>query len=229
MKRGGEITFAQGGRKAYLFHHHAMNPDIDLYLAEGCGRCPLGGTPACKVHPWQAGLVQLRRIALACGLTEVRKWGVPCYTYAGQNVALIGAFKDYFALSFPQGALLQDPEGLLVKPGPHSQAGRLFRFTETGQPGQMEAVLKAYLFEAMEAAKAGLKVVNAPRPEPIPEELAAFFDEDPAFQAAFEALTPGRQRGYILHFSQPKQAQTRIARIEKQMARIFDGQGMHDR
>lgn len=206
-----------------------MNPQVDAYLAEGCGRCPLGGTPECKVHSWSKELELLRAMVLDCGLAEEVKWGVPCYTFQGGNVVIVSAFKHYCSLSFFKGSLLQDADGLLASPGENSQAARLFKFTDVQQIMELESQIKAYIFEAVEVEKAGLKVPFKKRPEPIPEELELKFEEDPALKAAFEALTPGRQRGYILHFSQPKQSKTKVARIEKCVAKIFEGKGFQER
>lgn len=206
-----------------------MNPDVDHYLSEGCGRCPLAATPECKVHNWQDELRLLRRIVLDCGLTEERKWGVPCYTFQGGNVSIVSAFKDYCSLSFFKGSLLQDSHQLLEKPGENTQAGRIMRFTQVQQILENEAVIKAYIFEAIEVEKAGLKAEYKRNPEPIPKELSQKMDQDPRFKAAFEVLTPGRQRGYILFFAQPKQSQTREGRIEKCKPKIFEGKGLNDR
>ncbi|MCB9150168.1 MAG: YdeI/OmpD-associated family protein [Caldilineaceae bacterium] len=207
-----------------------MNPAIDLYLAEGCGRCPLWQTPQCKVHDWQAELKALRPILLSSGLTEELKWKMPCYTFENNNVVLMSAFKEYCALSFFKGALLKDPQGILEKPGENTQAARLIRFTNVQQIVDLAPVIGAYIAEAIAVEKAGLTVEFKPIDElAIPAELQAKFDEDPAFQMAFEALTPGRQRGYILHFVGAKQSSTRTSRIAKYMQKIFDGQGMYDR
>ena len=206
-----------------------INPGVDSYLAVGCGRCPLGGTAECKVHTWPAELQQLRMILLECGLTEEVKWSVPCYTWENNNVAIMSAFKEYASISFFKGSLLKDPHGILEKPGENSQAARLFKFTDVEKIIELEPVIKDYIHEAIEIEKAGLKVEFKKNPEPLPEELEKKFEEDPAFQAAFEALTPGRQRGYILYFSQPKQSKTRESRIEKYVEKIFEGKGFHDR
>lgn len=205
------------------------NPKVDNYLIEGCGRCPLVATPDCKVNDWRKELVELRRIILESGLTEELKWSQPCYTWEGSNVLIMAAFKDFASVSFFKGALLKDPDGVLISPGPSSQAVRQFKFTSVEQIEEMEAVIKAYLQEAIEVEKAGLKVEFKQNPEPVPDELQQIFDEDPAFEAAFLALTPGRQRGYILHFSGAKQSATRVSRIEKSMPKIFEGKGMQDR
>ncbi|SDK98337.1 Uncharacterized conserved protein YdeI, YjbR/CyaY-like superfamily, DUF1801 family [Catalinimonas alkaloidigena] len=207
-----------------------MNPKVDHYLAEGCGRCPLGGTPDCKIHAWSAALAQLRALLLDCGLTETLKWGVPCYTFQSRNLVMIHAFKDYFALNFFQGALLHDPEGLLVQQTENVQAGRQIRFTHAREVTAREATLRAYVYEAIEVERAGLKVVMKKTSEfAVPAEFQQQLDQDPALQAAFERLTPGRQRGYLLHFAQPKQAKTRAARVEKYRSHILRGKGLHDR
>ncbi|WP_286757188.1 YdeI/OmpD-associated family protein [Roseivirga sp. UBA838] len=207
-----------------------MTTNVDQYLAEGCGRCSLGGTPDCKVHQWSQELQKLRSIALECGLTEESKWGVPCYTYHGANVAMISAFKDYCSLSFFKGALLKDKYQILEKPGPNSQAARLFKFTNLEQILQAEDSIRLYLFEAIEVEKKGLKVdMQAKDQLDYPDELQAKFKDMPELKTAFEALTPGRQRGYIIHFSQPKQSKTRLARIEKLIPKIMDGKGFFDR
>lgn len=206
-----------------------MNPQIDHYLRDGCGRCPLGGTPDCKVHNWPQELKKLRTIVLDCGLTEELKWGVPCYTFQNNNILIVSALKDYCTLSFFKGALLSDTKGILQKPGENTQAARLIKFTSPSAITAMEDILKAYIFEAIEVEKAGLEVVFKKNTEPFPKELENKLAEDPAFKAAFEALTPGRQRGYVLHFSQPKQSTTRESRIEKCIPKIMEGKGFNDR
>ena len=207
-----------------------MNPEVDSYLQEGYGRCSLGGTPECKVHNWQSELKLLRRLVLNCGLTEERKWGVPCYTHNSHNILILAAFKDNCTLSFFKGALLNDEQGILEKPGENSQAGRVLRFTQVDQIIKLEDVLKAYIYEAVEVEKAGLEVKMKKTSEfDMPEELQDKLDEDTEFKTAFEALTPGRQRGYMLHISQAKQSKTRLARIEKSIPKIFDGKGYNER
>ena len=205
------------------------NPLIDNYLSEGCGRCPLGGTPQCKVHDWQDELKRLRSIVLECGLTEELKWKAPCYTYQKKNIAMVSAFKEYCSISFFKGALLKDKLKLLSKPGESSQAARLVRFTNVQQIDDLEAGLKDYIIEAVKIEEAGKKVEFKKNPEPIPEELQQMMDKDDALKKAFNALTPGRQRGYILHFSKPKQSKTRVSRIVKCTPDILAGKGMHDR
>lgn len=207
-----------------------MNPKIDTYLAVGCGRCPLGNTPECKVHNWTEELESLREIVLECGLTEELKWGVPCYTFEENNVAIVSAFKEYCSISFFKGVLLKDANGILSKQGENSQAGRLVKFTDAQQIVEKEEILKEYIAEAIEIEKAGLKVAYKDVSDyEIPEELQNKLAENEAFKNAFNSLTPGRQKGYILHFSQPKQSKTRESRIEKSMPRIFLGKGLNDR
>lgn len=205
-----------------------MNPKVDTYLMDGCGRCSLYQTPDCKVHQWAAILKQLRRIVLDCGLNEAFKWSQPCYTYKNSNVLIVTAFKDYACISFFKGALLQDTHKALVIPGENSQAARQLRFTNVESVIKMETIIKNYIYEVIEVEKAGLKVQFKKQPEPIPEELLAIFEERPDVEEAFKALTPGRQRGYIIHFSQPKQSKTKMARIEKCIPKILNGEGFHD-
>lgn len=207
-----------------------MNPEIDAYLLEGCGRCALGGTPECKVHNWQEELKYLRRVVLDCGLTEERKWGVPCYTHNGSNILMMAAFKDNCTLSFFKGALLKDDHKILEKPGENTQSGRVIRFTDVERIAALEPVLKTYIFEAIEVEKAGLKVNFKKASEyEVPEEFQKRLDGDPELKAAFKALTPGRQKGYLLYFSSAKQSKTREARIEKYIPKILRGIGFHDR
>ena len=206
-----------------------MNPDVDAYLISGCGRCDLFDTPDCKVHSWTEELKLLRRIVLECGLTEEYKWSQPCYTFDGKNVLLITALKAFSCIGFLKGSLLSDPHGILEKAGKNSHVGRRISFTSVQAIADLEPVLKAYIYEAMEIEKAGLKVPTQKNPEPIPEELQAKFEEFPALQSAFEALTPGRQRGYIIYFTGAKQSKTRQSRIEKYIPKIMAGKGFHDR
>jgi uncharacterized protein YdeI (YjbR/CyaY-like superfamily) len=206
-----------------------MTRDVETYFTDGCGRCALGGTPDCKVHKWQAHLQHLRRIVLDCGLTETCKWGVPCYTYQGKNILIVSAYKDSCILGFFKGALLRDEAGILAFHGEHSQASKSVFFTRVDEILAVESDLKDYIFEAVEVEKAGLKVASKPVSEyAVPAEFQEKMDTFPALKSAFEALTPGRQRGYLLHFSTAKQSQTRLARIEKCLPRIFQGKGLMD-
>ncbi len=183
-----------------------------------------------RAKKWKEEMTFLRNICLACGVTEDFKWMHPCYTFQGKNVVLIQGFKDYCALLFHKGALLKDSENLLVQQTENVQAARQLRFTSTEEIEKLETIIKTYIFEAIEVEKAGLEVKLKKTSEfEIPEELQLKFKDDPNFKKAFEALTPGRQRGYLLHFSQAKQSKTRIARIEKSIPKIFDGKGFNER
>ncbi len=209
---------------------NSMNPGVDRYLAEGCMRCPLGGTPRCKVHNWTEELKLLRGILLDCGLVEEVKWSVPTYTFEGANVLIMSALVEYCALGFFKGVLLNDPAGALITPTRNTQAERQLRFTSVDQVREMESTIRDLVREAIEAEKAGLKVPYKKTSDfEVPEELQARLDDDPAFRTAFEALTPGRQRGYLLHFAAAKRSETRASRIEKCAPLIFEGRGLHDR
>lgn len=171
---------------------------------------------------------KLRTIILDCGLDEELKWGKPCYAFQGKNVVIIQGFKAYCALLFFKGVLLKDADGVLDKTGENTQVGRQMRFTHVREIVEREPILKAYIREAVEVEKAGLKVKIKKHPKPIPEELQNKLDKIPALKAAFEALTPGRQRAYIFYFSAAKQSKTRESRVEKCMRRILNGKGLHD-
>ena len=192
-----------------------MNPKVDIFLS--------------ITEKWRKELEHLRMIILDCGLTEELKWGVPCYTFLKRNVVIIGGLKEYCVLSFFKGALLNDANGILAKPGENTQAGRLIRFTNVREIVKMESTLKAYIHEAVEVEKAGLKVSFRKRAEPdIPQEFQNKLKENPALKSAFYALTPGRQRAYILYFSEPKQSRTRASRVEKCTRLILGGKGLND-
>jgi uncharacterized protein YdeI (YjbR/CyaY-like superfamily) len=177
---------------------------------------------------WQAEIAELKRILSAFELSEARKWGKPCYVMDGKNVVIIQDFKDYCALGFFKGALLKDPKKLLVQLG-QVRAARVMKFTSGREIAKKTATIKAYLREAMAIEKAGMKVETKPAEFPVPQELKNKFRDDPKFKRAFEALTPGRQRGYLYHFNGAKQSATRTARIEKAMPAIFDGRGFLER
>jgi uncharacterized protein YdeI (YjbR/CyaY-like superfamily) len=206
------------------------NPKVDLYFADGCGRCDFYRTPKCKVNFWREELVLLRQIMLDCGLTEELKWKQPVYSFEKKNIGMITAFNENCVISFFKGALLKDENNILEKPGEDSQSVRLVRFTDTKKIIKLKPVLKAYLAEAIEIEKSGKKIKPKTIEEyDIPEELEAKFLENPEFKKAFQALTPGRQRGYYIHFSQTKQSKTRVERIVKCMPKIFTGKGFFDR
>jgi uncharacterized protein YdeI (YjbR/CyaY-like superfamily) len=192
-----------------------MNPKIDAFLA--------------RASKWQAEMEQLRAIILQAPLAEELKWGKPCYTFEGSNVLIIQPFKEYCALMFCKGALLEDAGGILVAPGENSQAARQIRFTSVQQIAEQEARIQQYIQEAIAAEQAGLKVAYKETSDfEVPAELQAAFAENAALDAAFKALTPGRQRGYLLYVSGAKQSKTRTARIEKCAPQILEGKGMHD-
>jgi uncharacterized protein YdeI (YjbR/CyaY-like superfamily) len=182
-----------------------------------------------RVKKWQGEMKKLRMILLGCGLTEELKWGKPCYTFRKSNIVIIQGFKEFCALLFCKGALLNDPNGILKKPGESTQAARRILFTSVREIVEMEPILKGYIREAMEVEKAGLEVAYKKNPEPIPEELQNKLDAIPALKIAFGALTPGRQRAYVLYFSAPKQSKTRESRVEKCRQQILNGKGLNDR
>ena len=206
-----------------------MNPEVDLYLEDGCGRCKFYKTPQCKVHNWVSELKALRTIVLDCGLTEELKWSVPVYTYNNKNIVIVSAFKEYCSLSFFKGVLLQDTNGILHKQGESSQSARIIKFTDKKDILAIEQILKAYIFEAVEVENKGLKVEFKRDLEPVPIELQNKFDKNATFKKAFYTLTPSKQRAYIIHFSQPKQSQTRETRIENCTPKILKGEGINDK
>ena len=193
-----------------------MNPKVDEFLN--------------KAPNWQEEFKQLRTIVLDCGLTEEYKWMHPCYTYKKKNVVLIHGFKEYCALLFHKGALLKDPEGILIQQTRNVQAGRQIRFTNVREIIELEPILKDYIKEAIEVEKAGLEVkMKKTSDYDVPEEFQIKLDEDPSLKEAFYELTPGRQRAYLLYFSNAKQSSTREQRVEKYIPKIFDGKGLQDR
>lgn len=205
------------------------NPLIDNYLKDGCGRCPLGGTPECKVNPWRPILTKLRKALLDCGLTEELKWKVPCYTFDAKNIVILSAFKEYCSISFFKGSLLKDTHNILVAPGENSQATRQMRVTTAKEVAEILSILPAYIQEAIDLERADRKVdFSAKNKLAYPEELQKRFDELPKLKEAFEKLTPGRQRGYLLHFTAAKQSTTRESRIDKCVDRILLGKGIMD-
>ncbi|MBO9731405.1 MAG: YdeI/OmpD-associated family protein [Chitinophaga sp.] len=192
-----------------------MNPKADFYFD--------------KAGQWEKATIQLRSIVLDCGLTEEVKWGSPCYTYNNNNIVLIHVFKEYCAILFFKGALLHDPEGILVQQSENTQATRQIRFTSAKEITAMQAVIKAYIYEAIEVEKAGLTVKYKKVAEfHMPEEFQIKLDKMPKLKKAFEALTPGRQRGYLLFFGGAKQAKTRESRVEKYIDHILAGKGLDD-
>jgi len=194
---------------------NGTNPKVDFYFN--------------KAKKWQEEIEELRSIALDCGLAEELKWGCPCYTWQGNNIVLIHTFKEYCAFLFFKGALLSDADGILVQQTENVQSARQVRFTNSDEIVEMTATLKAYIHEAIEVEKAGLKVEFKKTDEfRMPDEFRYKLDRIPALKTAFEALTPGRQKGYLLYFSQAKQSKTREARVEKYIPQILDGKGLDD-
>jgi uncharacterized protein YdeI (YjbR/CyaY-like superfamily) len=192
-----------------------MNPKVDVYFS--------------NAKKWGKELAKLRMIILDCQLTEELKWGKPCYTFQKSNIVILLPLKEYCALLFCKGALLNDVNGILIKPGENTQAARQIRFTNLREIVGMETILKAYIHQAVEVEKAGLEVNYKKTTEfAIPEELQKKLDEITALKTAFDALTPGRQRGYILYFSAAKQSKTRESRVEKCMQQILNGKGLND-
>ncbi len=206
-----------------------LNPKVDTYFREGCGRCDLYQTPQCKVHPWAEGLKSLRTILVGTELTEELKWGVPTYTFQSKNILILSAFKNFFSLSFFKGVLIPDPKELLEFAGPNSREAKLLKFTSTEMVRNYEEDILRFIEEALEIERKGLKVPKSDNAEDFPEELNQAFREDAGFKAAFTALSPGRQRGYLLHFKGAKQSATRLNRIAKWKNHILKGKGIHDK
>src|SRR5215471_17868351 len=192
-----------------------MNPKVDFFFD--------------KATKWQKEYERLRTIILDCGLAEELKWGCPCYTYENRNIVLIHVFKEYCALLFFKGALLNDADDILIRQTENVQSARQIRFTNVREIAKMEKILKAYIYEAIEVERAGLKVkLKKTADFKIPEEFQKKLDKNTALKKAFNALTPGRQRQYFFYFSQPKQSKTREARVEKYIPQILDGKGLND-
>lgn len=192
-----------------------MNSKVDAFLA--------------RTEKWQPEFKKLRAIALACGLAEELKWGQPCYTFQDKNIVLMHGFKEYCALLFFKGSLLKDPKGILIQQTKNVQAGRQVRFTSVREIAAMEPALKAYIREAIEVEKAGLKVKHKSTADfKVPEEFQSKLNEMPALKTAFNALTPGRQRGYLFYFSAAKQSKTRAERVRKYIPQILKGKGLDD-
>ncbi|PJZ65811.1 hypothetical protein CH371_09680 [Leptospira wolffii] len=191
------------------------NPKVDVFLI--------------KAETWRKEFEKLREILLECKLTEELKWGVPCYTLGKNNIVLMHGFKEYCALLFFKGALLKDPKGILIRQTENVQSARQIRFTDVREITKLKTVLKAYISEAIKVEESGLKVNFKKSSEfAVPEEFLSKLDEVPGLKTAFDALTPGRQRGYLLHFSSAKQSKTRESRIEKCIRKILNGKGLDD-
>jgi uncharacterized protein YdeI (YjbR/CyaY-like superfamily) len=206
-----------------------MITEIDDYFTKGCGRCERFATPDCSTRKWETGLNDLRRICRNMGLVEAVKWGHPCYMHAGRNIALLGAFRGDFRMSFMNAALMKDPAGVLEKSGPNARRSDMIRFVDNGQVAKMEHVIRAYLAEAMGYAGTGVKPPKEQRDVELPGELVEAMDADPALAEAFHNLTPGRQRSYVINLDGAKKSATRVARIVKFRDRILAGKGALER
>lgn len=202
---------------------------IEEYFTDGCGRCKHFKTPQCKIHLWPVELQIMRELCLEVGLNEELKWSQPVYTWNGKNIVIIAVFKNYCALGFFKGVLMSDPHGLLSFAGENSNSSKLYKIEKTDDLLNSVDVLRDYLKEAIEIEKSGAKIVSKSMEDyDVPEELTAYFQSDSDFEKAFKSLTPGRQRGYLMHFNQAKQSKTRTARIEKYRDKIFAGKGFQE-
>jgi uncharacterized protein YdeI (YjbR/CyaY-like superfamily) len=207
----------------------AMITDSADYFTKGCGRCPRFDTPECSTRLWAAGLADLRRICLAAGLVETAKWGHPCYMSGDRNIALIGAFRDDFRLTFMNASLMRDPDGILVKRGANTAHADMMRFTDSAQVAETESNITAYLQEAIGYAQAGIRPMKQASEIDLQPELLEALDTDPQFAEAFAALTPGRQRSYALHLNTTANPTTRLARIERFREKVLAGKGWNER
>lgn len=207
----------------------AMITDPDTYFAEGCGRCDRFATPDCSTRLWLPGLLTLRRICRAAGLVELAKWGHPVYMHAGRNIAILGAFRGDYRLTFFNAALLKDHERLLERQGPNTKHPDCLRFTDTDAPSRLEPVIRAYLAEAMAYAVHGLLPPKEPTEVDLPPELVEALDADAELAEAFASLTPGRRKSWALFLNDARTPATRLSRIEKGRARILAGKGATER
>jgi len=206
----------------------AMITQIEDFFDMGCGRCARFATDQCSARVWGDGLLALRRICLEMGLTEAVKWGHPCYTHAGRNIAPIGAQREDFRLSFFNAAVMTDPDGLMERQGPNTRNPDSIRFTDVAQVVARQASLRAYLAEAKSYAAAGIKAKKVAAEIELPNELVEAMDADPKFADAFHGLTPGRQRSYVIGLSSTTTAATRLARTEKFRSRVIAGKGANE-
>lgn len=206
-----------------------MITEIEDYFAKGCGRCARFDTADCSTRRWAIGLAALRRLVVDAGLVEMVKWGHPCYMHAGRNILIFGAFRDDFRLTFFNAALMRDPEGLLEVQGPNSAQPGMIRFTANGQVREREAAIQGYIREAMGYADAGVLPVKVAREVVLPDALVEAMDADPEMAEAFWALTPGRQRSYVIHLASAKTSATRVARVERVRGKILAGKGALER
>jgi len=202
---------------------------IDDYFARGCGRCARFDTPDCATRIWAEGLAALRHLCLEAGLSETVKWGHPCYMAGERNIALIGALRGEVRLGFFNPALMTDPEGVLERGGPNTRHAGMMRFTDAAQVAAMAPIIRAYLDEARGYAEAGIKPVKEPEDLVLPDELVEMLDADPELAEAFHALTPGRQKSYVIHLSSAKRPETRVARLTRLRGHILAGKGAMER
>lgn len=203
--------------------------DVEDYFSQGCGRCPRFATPECSTRKWSTGLKALRKICRDMGLAETVKWGHPCYMHADRNIAIIGAVRSDFRLNFMNAALMQDPEGVLEKPGPNARHPDMIRFTDNAQVTKLKPTIVAYLKEAMGYAEAGIKPAKEKREINLPDELIDAMESDPELAEAFHKLTPGRQNSYVINLASAKTVATRISRIAKFRDKILAGKGATER
>ncbi|MGB8817228.1 MAG: YdeI/OmpD-associated family protein [Rhizobiaceae bacterium] len=206
-----------------------MITDIEDYFSKGCGRCARFATPDCSTRKWAAGLSALRRICRDAGVIETVKWGHPCYMHADRNIALFGAFRGDFRLTFFNAALLNDPGGILQKQGPNSRIAETIRFADNAQVAAMEPAIRSLLRQSMEFAAAGIKPPKQASELELPDELVDALDGDPELAEAFRTLTPGRQKSYVINLNAAKTPATRITRIGKFRDKIIAGKGALDR
>ena len=206
-----------------------MITDIEDYFTKGCGRCDRFATPDCSTRTWANGLDVLRRICRDTGLEEAVKWGHPCYVHAGRNIAIIGALRGDFCLSFFDASLMTDPEGVLEHQGPNTRHADMIRFRANQDVARLEPIIRTYLAEAMGYAAAGIRPSNDPQERDLPQELVAALDADPELAEAFHALTHGRRNSYVVHLNGAKTSSTRTARIAKFRDRIIAGKGANER
>lgn len=206
-----------------------MTDDPNAYFVDGCGRCDRFRTDACSARVWAEGLAELRRICRAAGLEETAKWGHPCYMAHGRNIAIIGAFRSDFRLSFFEAGLLRDPERVLEKQGANTRFADMIRFTDVDRPAAIERTLLTYLAEAKGHAERGLREPKDTSALELPQELVSALDHDPDLAEAFHGLTPGRQKSYVINLTSAKKSATRIARIEKFRDKIIAGKGALER
>jgi uncharacterized protein YdeI (YjbR/CyaY-like superfamily) len=202
-----------------------MITHIEDYFTKGCGRCERFNTPDCSTRQWETGLAELRAICLDAGLIETVKWGHPCYMFADRNIAIIGALRGDFRLSFFNAALMKDPKGVLEKQGPNTQHADMIRFTDNAQVAAMKPIIHSYLEEAKEYAEAGIKPPEEKFAIELPAELVDALDADPELAEAFHGLTPGRQKSYVINLNSTKKSATRVSRIMKFRDKILAGKG----